>query len=590
MLYLLFKIYYDINENVLIMQKSIQLSENTENISGTGITIGVCAACDPRIDEEARKRTKNIVNKVADIIADKVHTPDGKKIKTVWSPVLIDGESQADIVGAQFKTEGVNMVVCTPDTWAFPQLTLMSLMAHLPKDTPLNITCGNSAPKPGVVFAHAVNGAFAQQGRLTHLNVGKWDDTGAMPNISQSTIDSLIDWCFAALTHVGLKGKRVVCFGHDSMGMETALTHVNATRNTFGLEVTRLDMKLLSDMLQKGAYDKEELKALRNWVDNHFGSIDLSQDKGSEKLNQSLAMYLIMRDLLNDLNAAGGAFMNQLEWGSDMRGIPLPICDLAESLLNSTFDHNGPKSPLAFGTEADMQGTLTMLFKTWLSGGNPPLFMDFRKVWEADELQAKAKELGISFNGNELWAQKGIVDGDNSGSASLNWAGKPGQKPEEIMKNITLPGAELYYFPGGGNSVTFVSPGGIEGIASRLTYSELNGMFSLIWDEASTVDLPAQLADFVANSSNVTWPHTWIVPKYASMTEYKQFAPANHFHMTWNLRPAVLQYWMDLANVISVNPWQNRPSFIEGTDRPIPLMYLINGGENLTKQLRKRSM
>ena len=56
------------------------------------------------------------------------------------------------------------------------------------------------------------------------------------------------------------------------------------------------------------------------------------------------------------------------------------VADLAESLLNSTFDHNGRKAAMPFATEADMQGLLTMLFSTWLSGGNPPLFMDFRKV------------------------------------------------------------------------------------------------------------------------------------------------------------------------------------------------------------------
>ena len=86
--------------------------------------------------------------------------------------------------------------------------------------------------------------------------------------------------------------------------------------------------------------------------------------------------------------------MNQLEWGSDRRGIPLPIADAMESLLNSTFDHNGPKPAMPFATEADVQGLLTMLFITWLSGGNPPLFMDFRKVWEPWEIQALAQEAG----------------------------------------------------------------------------------------------------------------------------------------------------------------------------------------------------
>jgi len=571
------------------MGKAISLNLDGDSSVPKVVTFGVCATGDPRIDQDARQRTLNIVKMISDLLADKVKMPDGTSVKVVYSNVLMDGEPQADIVARQFKDAAVDVIVCTPDTWAFPQLSLMSLMAHFPKDMPLNITCGNSAPKPGVVFAHAVNGAFAQSGRLTHLNVGTWDDVGMFPKISDSTIQSLVDWCYAALTFAGLKGKRILCFGHDSMGMETALTHVLPTRNTFGLEVARLDMKLLADMLNKKAYDKEELKFMRNWVEGHLKTgLDLSQPGSSDKFNQSLAMYLIMRDLMKDLNAVSGAFMNQLEWGSDPRGIPLPICDLAESLFNTTFDHNGAKSPIPFGTEADMQGTLTMLFSSWLTGGNPPLFMDFRKVWDPKELVAKAKELGVPVKGDELWAIKGIVDGDNSGSASLNWAAKSGASVDEIMKNVSLPGAELYYFPGGGNSVAFVSPGGIEGIAARLAYSELSGMFSLIWDEATTVDLPAKLAEFVANSSNVTWPHSWVVPKYATMFEYKQYAPANHFHMIEGLRPSVLQFWMDLTNVLSVTPWQARPQFIEGTDRPTPLLHLLNGGENVTKQLRAK--
>ncbi|MBN1816331.1 MAG: hypothetical protein JW828_03165 [Sedimentisphaerales bacterium] len=555
----------------------------------TVTTFGVCAACDPRIDQASRERTVNVIETMAESIAEAVRLPDGTPVHVVWSPVLIDGEKQADIVAKQFRDAGVDAIVCTPDTWAFPQLTLMSLLAHMPADMPVNITVGNSAPKPGVVYAHAVNGALAQAGRLSHLNVGTWPDTGQKPKPTPETIQALADWCYAALTFVGLKGRRVVVFGHDSMGMETALAHVNATRRTFGLEITRLDMKLLADMLNKGAYNAKELKTLRAWLEKNLGKrLDIAQPDADKKLDQSLAMYLIMRDLLADLNAVGGGFMNQLEWGSDPRGIPLPICDMAESLMNTTFDHNGPKPALPFATEADVQGLLTMLFKTWLSGGNPPLFMDFRKVWEPWEIQARAKTLGVSFTKNTVWAQKGLVDGDNSGSASLNWAGKPGESAEIILKKVSMPGAELYYFPGGGNSVTFVSPGGIEGIASRLAYSELTGMFSLIWDEAFTVDLPAKLASAVANSSNVTWPHTWVVPKYAAMSEYKQYAPANHFHMTWNLAPARLQYWMDLTNVLSVAPWQARPCRIEGVDRPLPLMYLINGGENVTKRLRAR--
>ena len=553
------------------------------------VTLGVCATCDPRLPEEDHARARNVVKMTADIVAGRVAMPDGTPVRVVYSPILINGERDADRVAQQFKAEGVDAIVVCPDTWAFPQLSLMSLLSHFPKEMPLNITCGNSGPRPGVVFAHAVNGALAQMGRMTALNVGTWDDTGQSPVMTESTATALVDWCYAALTHAGLKGKRVVVFGHDSMGMETALSHVIPTRNTFGLEIARLDMKLLSDMLEKGAYDAEELRAMRGWIDTHFaGRLALPNEQASGQFDKGLALYLIMRDLMSDLNAVGGGFMNQLEWGSDSRAICQPICDTAESLFNSTFDHNGPKSAIPFATEADMQGLLTMLFSTWLSQGNPPLFMDFRKVWEPWEIQAKADAMGIAYGPDQVWANRGFVDGNNSGSASWNWASAPGATPEECMANIALPYADEFYFPGGGNSCQFTTPGGIAGIAGRLAYSSQTGLFTLLWDEATSIDMPEELAETVAQTSSYCWPHTFVTPKYATMAEYKQFAPANHFHMTWDLPVSRLQHWMDLSGVLSATPWQARPAFIEGTDRPEPLLYTINGGELQTKLMRAK--
>ena len=502
----------------------------------------------------------------------------------MWAPTLVDGEAQADLVAKQFQDAGVRVLVCAPDTWAFPQLSVISLLQQFPKDTPINFTCGNSGPRPGVVFAHAVNGALAQYGRLSHLNVGTWPDTGLNPVMTEGTAQALVDWAYAAIATQALKGRRVVVFGHDSMGMETALGHVIPTRNQFGVEITRLDMKLLADMLNKKAYSAEELKALRGFVDSHLGKrLELRDAVDSERFDQSLALYLITRDLLRDLDAVGGGFMSQLEWGSDRRGLPLPVADAMESFFNSTFDHTGRKTPTPFATEADVQGLLTMLFMSALTGGNPPLFMDFRKVWEPWELQALAKKISYTLPEHELWAQKGLVDGDNSGSASLDWAAKPGASIDAIMGGVSMPLADPDYFPGMGNSVTFRSPGGLAGIAGRLTYSSLSGLFGLIWDEASTAEVPEPLASALCDLTNNTWPHTFVVPKYATMGEYKHYPPANHLHMIQDLTPARLEYWMDLNNVLSTTPWAARPIFIEGVDRPIPLLYLANGGETNAK-------
>ena len=565
------------------MRKAIGLSDTTKYERNTP-AIGVFVAGDPRIDAESRQRCVNICKMVADTLAERVKLPDGSPVTVVWTPTLVDGEPQADLVAKQFQDAGVKVLVCAPDTWAFPQLSVISLLQQFPKDTPINFTCGNSGPKPGVVFAHAVNGALAQYGRLSHLNVGSWADTGLNPVMSEGTAQALADWAAAAVTTQALKGRRVVIFGHDSMGMETALGHIIPTRNQFGVEITRLDMKLLADMLNKKAYKAEELKALRAFFDSHLGQRLVLRDAvDSDRFDQSLALYLITRDLLHDLDAVGGGFMSQLEWGSDKRGLPLPVADAMESFFNSTFDHNGRKTPTPFATEADVQGLLTMLFMSALTGGNPPLFMDFRKVWERWELEALAKKLGYTLPEDALWVQKGLVDGDNSGSASLDWAAKPGASVDEIMAGVSMPLADPDYFPGMGNSITFKSPGGLAGIAGRLTYSSLSGLFGLIWDEATTAEVPEPLASALCDLTNNTWPHTFVVPKYATMGEYKHYPPANHLHMVQGLTPARLEYWMDLNNVLSTTPWAARPIFIEGVDRPIPLLYLANGGETNAK-------
>jgi L-fucose/D-arabinose isomerase len=566
------------------MSKAIGLADSVDKFERNTPTIGVFVAGDPRIDEPSRQRCRNIVKMVADVLAERVKLPNGSPARVVYSPILVDGERQADIVAKQFQDAGVRVLVCTPDTWAFPQLSVISLLQQFPKDTPINFTCGNSGPRPGVVFAHAINGALAQYGRLSHLNVGTWPDTGLNPVMTESTAQALVDWAFAAVTTQALKGRRVAVFGHDSMGMETALAHVLPTRQQFGIEITRLDMKLLADMLNKKAYNADELKAMRAWVDQYVGRrLELRGEEDSQRFDQSLALYLITRDLLRDLGAVGGGFMSQLEWGSDMRGIPLPVADAMESFFNSTFDHNGRKMPTPFATEADVQGLLTMVFFSALTGGNPPLFMDFRKVWEKWELESLAGQVGVQLPADELWAQKGLVDGDNSGSASFDWAAKPGTSVEEIMSGVSMPLADMGYFPGLGNSVTFVSPGGLEGIAGRLTYSSLSGLFGLSWDEATTAEVPPKLSKALGQATTPAWPHTFVVPKYATMYEYKHYPPANHFHMIQGLSPARLEYWMDLNNILSECNWAARPSYMEGVDRPAPLLYLENGGENNAK-------
>ena len=61
--------------------------------------------------------------------------------------------------------------------------------------------------------------------------------------------------------------------------------------------------------------------------------------------------------------------------------------------------------------------------------------MDFRKVWEGWEIKELAKKHKIKVDSKADYIAKGLVDGDNSGSASFNWAAKPGVSIKEMMNS-----------------------------------------------------------------------------------------------------------------------------------------------------------
>jgi L-fucose isomerase len=563
-------------------------------------TLGVFVPCDPRIDEESRTRALNIGKMTARLLAGRLKLPDGTAPNIYFCSHLVDSERTADSGASEMKAAGVEGIFIVPDTWFFPGKTAMALTAHFPPSTPLACIGGNNAPKPGVVGIDALVGAYAQTGRLCPMVIGSMPETGLNPEFDAKTRVEIVDLAYAVLTRVALQGRRYMAVDTDSMQMETALNHVHAARRFFGLESTRESMKLFADMLRKkGGYDAKELKALRDWVVNvkfknrifanseevvrQGGPVLTGKDvkppalgaADKAKLEDGLALYLIIRNYMRDINAIGGGWTNQLAWGSDRRGLPMVTADIAESLFNSTEDHTGPKPVIPFATENDIQGLLTMIAYCYLSGGNPTLFMDFRKVYEPWEIESNARALSINlekFRG-EPWMLRGFIDGDNSGSASLDYGTK-----WFLFKAVE------YYFPGLGFSVSYLSPKGIQGVAGRIAYSDLSGLFTMVQDEAVSVELPERLAEKVCRASDYTWPHTLLTFDHVTASQAKMGMPANHFHMVTNMPRRRWQHFSDFANILNYR-WDNAPDCVEGLDRPDPMLYRTNGGETAAKML-----
>jgi L-fucose isomerase len=561
-------------------------------------TLGVFVPCDPRIDEESRTRAFNIGRMTAALLAKRLRLPDGGAPNVFVCSRLVDSESTADAAAREMRVAGVGAILIVPDTWFFPGKTAMAVTAHFAPSTPIACVGGNNAPKPGVVGIDALVGAYAQTGRLCPMVIGSMPETGLDPEFDATTQEEIVDLAYAMLARVALQGRRFVAVDTDSMQMETALNHVHAARRFFGLESTRESMKLFADMLhKKGGYEPAELKALRDWVVNvkfrgriFANSEDIKKygravltGKGvkapaltaadKSKLDEGLALYLIIRNYLRDVNAVGGGWTSQLAWGSDRRGIPLTTADIAESLFNSTEDHTGKKTVVPFATENDIQALLTMIAYCTLSGGKPTLFMDFRKVYEPWEIERNAKALGLDLSKfkDEPWMERGFIDGDNSGSGSLDYG-----EQWFLFKAIE------YYFPGLGFSVSYLSPKGIQGMAGRVAYSDLSGMFTMVQDEAQSVELPAPLAERVCHASDYTWPHTFLTFDHVPAAQAKMGMPANHFHMVTGMPRRRWQHFSDYANILNYR-WEGTPDYVEGLDRPLPMLYRVNGGETAAK-------
>eukprot|EP01007_Sphenomonas_quadrangularis_P000354 NODE_119_length_2057_cov_1119.186753_g92_i0.p1 GENE.NODE_119_length_2057_cov_1119.186753_g92_i0~~NODE_119_length_2057_cov_1119.186753_g92_i0.p1 ORF type:complete len:610 (+),score=212.76 NODE_119_length_2057_cov_1119.186753_g92_i0:92-1921(+) len=561
-------------------------------------TIGLFVPADPRLDAPSIERACNISRMTANVLK-RIKLPNNDTLGIVVADIPVKGEADADIVAEQFKQAGVEAIVMVPDTWFYPGKTAIAVTSQFPRSTPIALVAGNNAPKPGVVGVDATIGAYSQTGILCPCVIGNMPEVGMNPEFDDKTKDEIVDlvWAMAAVTW--LRGRRVLSVDTDSMQMETALNSVHAARKHFGIESVRDSMKIFADMMNKDTgYDKKELEELYHWAtevqwkgrifagtdkicsekrdiltnpQKHMPSPPLSAALQKE-LKEELKLYLILRGWLQAHNCIGGAWTNQLGWGSDNRGIPMVCPDIGESLFNSTFDHLGKKPAMPFATENDFQALLTMTCFSALTGGAPVMFADYRKVYEPWEIQRKADELGIKLDPNAEYMKLGCVDMDNSGSGSLDWAGGSSFLMEVYR----------FYFPGGGFSVSMLSPGGIDCLAGRLAYNDLTGVYSMVSSEARSQELPGPIAEAFAHASSYAWPHTWLTFKNIPASISKYAVPANHIHFVQNLPIRRWQHFSDFTNVLNAE-WEVGPKFTEGIDRVQPMLYRTYGGETLAK-------
>lgn len=231
------------------------------------------------------------------------------------------------------------------------------------------------------------------------------------------------------------------------MGIAGSIVDQSFWENYLGIRVQSVDMTEVRRRMDQKIYDEAEFDLAMQWADSVFkfaedkNRPDLKLDEAGRRktFKESVLMAMIFRDMMQGnpklkkidreeeslgYQAIAGGFQGQRHW-TDF----YPNGDIAETLLNSTFDWNGPRAPLPFATENDSLNGACLLFG-YLLTGQANVFADVRTYWSPEAVK---RVTGYTLEGH---AKDGIIHLINSGSAALDGCmactGKDGQP---VMKN-----------------------------------------------------------------------------------------------------------------------------------------------------------
>lgn len=559
-------------------------------------TIAVTPVADGRTGayEGNVEGTWRMVEKVHNLIANKVKLPDGTPVRVVAAPEIVYGPRTGAIAQEYYTREGVSANIWVSRSWAYSD-ELMSACQGLGSSEWQQAAYGlNQTDRPGAVWLKAFTAAMDEKRRpiFSIYNPDLEDESGELsPRIAERLLR--FARCAAALAE--MRGKNYLSIGAVSMGIIGSDVRRNMLLHFLGMGTVSVDMVAVKGRIDNGLYDHEELETAFRFMKRNFkidygaGQRPLAPDN---LLLECLKITLIVRDLMvgnpkladkntgrrqgfkpdvehaQGANAIAAGTQGQRQW-TDL----YPNFDLTESMLCSSFDWNGYRAPLVVATENDSKNAIGMLMANLITG-MPQLFADIRTNWTPESIK-RATQTDVSDV-----APRGLIDKRNSGAGALDYAldviglvpdaeGKSIQDIADAIRSsvaiqklfirkaiegTTYQAANLEYFPGDGLSSHYRTPGGIPMTAYR--YNAVGDTLTCSIVEGETVELPKNVADHISNVTDRTWPETYWTPRDMSSFEYMSRIGPNHDANSFGLigadlitANAMLRIPVDMHNV-----------------------------------------
>jgi len=503
------------------------------------IKIGIRPTIDGRqmgVRESLEDQTMNMANNIANFISQKVRHASGETVECVIADSTIGGVAEAAACAEKFKRAGVGLSITVTPCWCYGTETL-DMDPHMPKA----IWGFNGTERPGAVYLAAAMAGHSQLGLPAFSIYGEEVQDADDTRVPSDVQDKIIRFCRAGLTVASIRGKSYLSMGSVSMGIAGSIINPAFFQEYLGMRNEYVDMTEIKRRLDREVYDKEEFALALAWTKQNCAegcddnAVALSALRKEEDWATVVKMTMIMRDLMQGNpklkalgfgeesmghNAIVGGFQGQRHWTDH-----LPNGDFSEAILNSSFDWNGIREPMALATENDSLNGINMLFGKMLTG-EAQIFCDVRTFWSQDSIERVS-----GFR-----PESGIIHLVNSGSAALDGCGesrdaqgKAVMKPhwevtEEDVKNCLAatkwPPAIIEYFRGGGFSSNFLTHGNMPFTMHRINLIKGIGPVLQI-AEGFSVDLPAEVHNTLNERTNPTWPTTWFVPKLTGEGAFK---------------------------------------------------------------------
>jgi len=524
---------------------SLQMNPPEHRYRGELPKIGIRPTIDGRLGgvrESLEGVTMGMAKAAAALIQTKLRHPNGMPVQCVIADTTIGGVAEAAACADKFRRENVAVTLTVTPCWCYGSETMDM--------DPLTIKAVwgfNGTDRPGAVYLAAVLAAHNQKGLpafgIYGHDVQDLQDTDKIP---ADVEEKILRFARAGLAAAWMRGKSYLSIGSVSMGIAGSIVNPDFFQDYLGMRTEYVDMSELVRRFEEKIYSEAEYKRALEWVrDNCKEGPDInppekqhSRKKKDEVWSTSVKMAIIVRDLMvgnPDLkrkglyeealghNAILAGFQGQRHWTDHF-----PNGDFLETILNSSFDWNGIRSPYLVATENDSLNGAAMLFGHLLTG-TAQIFSDVRTYWSPEAVQRVTgwKPEGVAAHGFIHLINSGATTMDGTGKQRKD--GKPAMKPfweitpEEAgaCLDATLwRYADLGYFRGGGYSSDFLTEGGMPVTMSRINLIKGLGPVLQI-AEGVTATLPEEVHNTLDKRTNETWPTTWFVPRLTGNGPFK---------------------------------------------------------------------